>query len=347
VKEQLGGPAHLAAVDRLEAEHDNLRAALSWSLGTRTAGHARDGQRAGIGLRLVQALTTFWYHHGHAAEGRQWLQRAIDVTSDDAAAPLAQLQHWLGVLLLQQGDLDAAAQALERSLAVSRELGDREQQASELSSLGVTYRVLGHLDTARALLKESVEISREIGSDARLSMALTNLGQVESAAGDLDSARQALREALELDTERADPVGMAIDQQSLAVVSLRAGRAEEARGLLSSSLGYVISSGDTEFLANTLEISASIAAGLDDHLRAARLAGAAETIRQKSGMPISQTEAAALRQFLAPARAAITTQAWKNELAIGRSLTQQQAIKLLTSPTHAQHGPPPPATQAP
>ena len=188
----------------------------------------------------------------------------------------------------------------------------------ELNSLGVTHRHLGHLDTARTLLEESVEISREIGSDTRLAAALTNLGQVESAAGDLDRASKALREALELDNNHGDVLGVALDQQSLALVSLRAGRAEEARGLLVSSFDYVVSSGDIEFLANVLELSACITADLGDHLRAARLAGAADAIRQKAGMPISQAEAAVLERFLAPARATVTPQAWETELAAGR-----------------------------
>ena len=99
------GPAHLAALDRLEAEHDNLRAALAWSLQTPAAGPApADRERAATGLRLVQALALFWYRHGHVAEGRRWLERAIDLAAEDGGAPLAQLAHWLGVLLQQQGE---------------------------------------------------------------------------------------------------------------------------------------------------------------------------------------------------------------------------------------------------
>ena len=87
--EQLDGPAQLAALDRLEAEHDNLRAALAWSLETPAADPASQGERAVIGLRLVQALATFWHQHGHATEGRRWLQRAMDLASGDGGAPLA------------------------------------------------------------------------------------------------------------------------------------------------------------------------------------------------------------------------------------------------------------------
>jgi hypothetical protein len=83
--------------------------------------------------------------------------------------------------------------------------------------------------------------------------------------------------------------------------SLRAGRPEEARDLLCSSLDYVVSSGDTEFLACSLELSACITADLGGHLRAARLAGAAEAIRHQAGMPSAQAEPDVLEQFLAPA----------------------------------------------
>jgi predicted ATPase/class 3 adenylate cyclase len=333
VSEQLRGPGpvHLAALDRLEAEHDNLHAALTWSLETPAAGPApADRERAAIGLRLVQALTLFWYRHGYITEGRRWLQRAIDLTAGDGGAPLAELAHWLGVLLSQQSEPRAALPLLERSLAIWRDLGDRDQQARELNSLGITHHHLDDFDTARSLLEESAAISREIGSDFRLAAALTNLGQLEADADNFDRATQVLQEALAIDTKQGDMLGVAIDQQSLAGVHLRAGRAREARDLLSAMAGYVVSCGDPELLATTLEMCAANAAQLGEGLRAARLTGAAEAIRQKTGIPIKQPEM--LEEFLAPARATIAPGEWDAALAAGRALTQQQAAALLASP---------------
>jgi hypothetical protein len=91
--------------------------------------------------------------------------------------------------------------------------------------------------------------------------------------------------------------------------------------------GYVVSCGDPELLATTLEMSAANAAQLGEVLRAARHAGAAEAVRQKSGIPIKQPEM--LEEFLAPARATIAPEAWDAALAAGRALTQQQAVALL------------------
>jgi predicted ATPase/class 3 adenylate cyclase len=335
--EQLSGPAQLATLDRLETEHANLLAALSWSLETKAADPA-DGERASIGLRLVQALAPFWYQHGHATEGRRWLQQAIGLTADGAGAPLARLAHWLGMLLLQQGEPGAALRFFERSLAIWSDLGELGEQVRELNSLGGAHRHLGNLATARTLLEDSAAIARQNGNQTGLGVALLNLGQVETAAGNFNRAAQLLQEALALNRERGDLMRMAVIQQSLAVNSLFAGRAGEARDLLSSMVGYVTGSGDTEFLIDAIELAAAIAAELGDVPRAARLAGAAETIRQKAGMSASQPDAATLEHFLAPARAASAPEDWDAELAAGRALTHQQAVMLLTHQAPAGNG---------
>ena len=85
-------PRYLTSVDQLEADHDNLRAALTWSRQHQRPDRAGGGARTAIGLRLVQAVAPFWYQHGHITEGRRWLEQAIaQAAADDAGAPLARL----------------------------------------------------------------------------------------------------------------------------------------------------------------------------------------------------------------------------------------------------------------
>ncbi len=327
----LRGPAHLVSLDRLGAERDNLRAALSWSLVVPTGQSDLDLERVATGLRLAQALAPFWYQHGDATEGRHWLEQAIELASGHAGAPMARLLHWSGVLLQQQAENDAALPRFESSLAIWRDLGDLDQVARELNSIGITHRHLGHLDSARSLLEESVAVARQIGGDVRLAAALTNLAQVESAAGNLDRATELLQEALEIDEARGDTLGAAMDRQSLALTSLRAGRAEDARRMLASILPDVVASGDIELLATTLEMFAAVTASLGDGPRAARLAGAAEGIRAAAAMPIPEPDAALLETFLAAARGAIPPEQWESELTTGRALTQGQAVALVSS----------------
>jgi predicted ATPase len=332
--EQLYGPAQLGMLDRLEAEHDNLRAALTWSLEPQAAG---DAERVAIGLRLVEALVAFWHQHGHGTEGRRWLQRAIELVNEDRGAPLATVAHGLGMLLTQQSEFAAAIPLFERSLAIYRDSGDRSQEAKELNSLGITYGYLGNLSTARCLLEESAALSREIGSDRRLAAALTNLGLVETIAGDLDRATHVLTEAVTLDQEQGDLLGLVMDQHALVMVGLRAGRAPQARDLLSSTLDYVISAGNSDILSTTLELAACAVAELGEPLRAASLAGAAETVRQVADMPLAEQDAVLLERFLGPARATMTRAEWDAEYGAGRALSQDQMTTLLLTIKELPH----------
>jgi hypothetical protein len=97
--------------------------------------------------------------------------------------------------------------------------------------------------------------------------------------------------------------------------------------------------GNTSFLPSILELSAEITAQLGYPLRAARLAGAAEGIRQQAGVLRTDLDAATMEGYLASARAAVTTQAWDAELDAGRALTQQEAVMLLLSPSPAHDMP--------
>jgi tetratricopeptide (TPR) repeat protein len=188
---------------------------------------------------------------------------------------------------------------------------------------------MGALEDARSLLEESIAICREIGSERQLSMALGNLGQVLTEAGYLDAAVLALQEALTLDEKTGSPFGLCNDRQALAAVALRAGRAPDARALLSDTFDYVVRSGDALLLANTLELYACVASGCGESARAGLLAGAADAVRHRVGMPRPEPDAAFLEYFLAQARAATQPEEWESELAAGRALSQQQAALLL------------------
>ncbi|MGN6791498.1 MAG: ATP-binding protein [Streptosporangiaceae bacterium] len=329
--DQLQGRAYWAWLDRLETEHDNLRAALEWSLNERpTAGGSDD--KATLGLQLVRALAPFWYQHGHAKGAQQWLERAVDLSSDTADRPLAQVAHWLGVFRQQQGENSAAIPLFNQSLAIWRDVGDQVQVAAELNSLGITYRSMGDLPTARSFLEDSIATAREAGHDLRLSTALSNLGIAEIDAGNVSRAIELLQEALALDQKLGHTWGATIVQTSLAAANLLGGRPALAQQLLSQIIGDVVDSGDLELLASTLELAAGIAAHLGNGSRAARLAGSAEVVRDRAGIPITGFDAAFLERLLAPARSAAAGDVWDADLNAGRALTQDEAVALITQP---------------
>jgi predicted ATPase/class 3 adenylate cyclase len=330
-RDRLDGRTHWAWLDRLEIEHDNLQDALSWALTQRPADND-DGSQVSIGLRLVQALAPFWYQHGHAKKAQQWLERAVEIASDAAGAPLARIAHWLGVIRQQQGENATAIPLFRQSLAIWQDLGDQTQMARELNSLGITYRSLGDLATARLFFEDSIAIARKIGNDLRLSTALANLGIAEIDAGNVDHATEVLEEALALDEKNGDTWGATIVKNSLATATLLTGRPTEAHHLLSSIIKDVADSGDLELLAATLELAAGVASHLGNSHRAARLAGAAEGIRDKAGIPITEFDAALLERFLAPARSAADRSLWEADLHAGRALTNSEATALVAQP---------------
>ena len=127
----------VAAGDRVTVELDNLRAALEWLI----ASESPESQRGeSLALRLSIALGRYWYQHGHAVEGSEWLDKALAASSSSPDELRAQGLRLLGVLKESQRDLDTATQLFEQALDLFRTSGDRAGEAACLNSLGVAAR---------------------------------------------------------------------------------------------------------------------------------------------------------------------------------------------------------------
>ena len=114
---ELPGAEQAEWLRRLEEEHENLRAALEWSL--------LEARSKG-GLRLCGALQRFWWTRGHFTEGRQWCTRILcRAGAEERTQERANVLNAAGVLAYFQGDYPAARALYEESLAIRRELGDR------------------------------------------------------------------------------------------------------------------------------------------------------------------------------------------------------------------------------
>ncbi len=124
---ELRGPAQGVWLTRLETEHDNLRAALHWSL---------ESGAEETALRLGGALWRFWYMHGHLSEGRRWLEMALAKSSAVPASVQAKVFNGAGNLAYGQSDYARAAAWHEASLALQRDLGDKAGLAASLTNLG-------------------------------------------------------------------------------------------------------------------------------------------------------------------------------------------------------------------
>jgi non-specific serine/threonine protein kinase len=173
-EQHITGAEQQAWLDRLEVEHDNLRAALEWSVGS-------DPE---AGLQLAGTLWRFWLVRGHSGEGRALLDALLAAAEPDRrTAERARAINGAGALAYRQGDYPAARTFHEKSLEIRKELGDRGGIALSLQNLGSVALWQGDYAAARVLLKESVGICRELGDRKGIAMSLEWLAVAEAPLG--------------------------------------------------------------------------------------------------------------------------------------------------------------------
>ncbi len=225
---QMFGPLQASWLDRLSLERHNLLAAMSWSL---------DAQQPELLLRLVAGAWPFWLLRGYLAEGREWLERALEATEGggqplravallgagglaanqgDVAAAEKLLQaardgagpddsHTAGAALAQlaglahkRGDLQEATSLFRQALSLSRSTADHWTTGHILASLSLLVEDQGHHDEAQALAAEGVELSRSTGNPDLIADTLLTAGEIAINRDDQTQAKTLLDEALGL-----------------------------------------------------------------------------------------------------------------------------------------------------
>jgi tetratricopeptide (TPR) repeat protein len=223
----LSGPSQKGILMRLEEEHDNVRAALSW---------ASEQLESDIGLRFAAALWPFWYMRGHVSEGRQWLDRLL--AEPDEAATIARVRalNGAGVLAANQGDTDRAIALLEESVAQARRLGDQEAIASGLGNLATLAEYRCEYKRAATLLEESLTIERQLGDRFGIAHKLYWLGIVSRRQGDYLQATKLCEESAALFRELENLWYLSTALAQLGAIVREQGTAARARSLLEEAL---------------------------------------------------------------------------------------------------------------
>lgn len=322
---------YLSARDRIEAELDNLRAALCWALSTGSPHRSVASAALITGLRLCQALSWFWYVCGYQSEGMRWLSRAVEAAEGRESRELMTALHGLGVLLVQQGENEQARQALRTCLDFWRRANDPSKIAMELNSLAVVQRALGESDAARTTLEESILLARGAAEEGRLANALCNLAMVEIDGGAPRRAIELLHEALALDRELGDTWGESIDNINLVRAMLAADRVHEAREHLLANAAPAIILGDVDLSINVIELFAMVLAESGNAPGAARMLGAAQAMRKKAELPITAPDAAMLDQSTDKARSQVDARTWDSNRDVGAAYSVDDALSDATN----------------
>ncbi len=352
--------ADVAALDRVEAEHDNLRAALRWCIET------GDAPR---GIRMGAALARFWLVRGHLTEGRGWLDAVLALDAANAPpGPRARALWGAGVLAHFQNDYELAAARFRESLVLAHAIGDREAEANALSGLATTVGRHHDPEAARDMYGEAMMIAEELGDAHVLATLRGGLATLLWYHGDLAAARPLLRESL----AETEALGLAYDAASVGQIlgwlALADGKLDEARRLLESALAALArlqdrwgvarcrlglghtanAAGDfraarTSF-AECLRIvgelghrliqcacigGLAIAAAAEGRAdRAATLFGAATSLRLTLGANHSALVQSAQDAGMAAAREALGEQAFERAFEAGAALTLEEARSL-------------------
>ena len=184
--------------ERLEAERDNLGAALGWALEDAPDAQGAAG-KAEIALRLAGGLASFWIRGGNLSEGRNWLERALAKAAPAAAMPArARALVGAGAMAWPQEEYEHSAQLLEEARTLCEQLGDRYWLARVLHHLGIARGNLGDIAAGRSLFEQSLALYRELGYTPGAAASLNNLGAMAQLEGDYESARLLYQEALAL-----------------------------------------------------------------------------------------------------------------------------------------------------
>jgi ATP/maltotriose-dependent transcriptional regulator MalT len=188
-------------LERLEAEHDNMRAALSWAI---------EREDAESGLRFAAAMRWFWYARGHYGEGRGWLEQALAMGGQTRAATRARALDALGWLAHDQGDMDRAVAVAEEGLKLGKNAQIEDNcTASFQNMLGEAARHRGDYERASELFAVGLSLYREVGDRRGIAWSLGNLANVSSDRGDYERTVQLYEEGLALCRELggAQPLG--------------------------------------------------------------------------------------------------------------------------------------------
>jgi predicted ATPase/DNA-binding SARP family transcriptional activator/DNA-binding CsgD family transcriptional regulator len=380
---ELAGPEQRLWVERLEGEHDNMRATLSWLL---------ERGKDELGVRLCAALWRFWYVRGYLSEGIRCMERALASGDSEASPVRVKALEGMGWLTQGQGDTALAEATYKEMLELSQELNDKGNVATALNSLGTIALTHGNNERARALLeenlavlrqleeenadttlkrfhalnllaysalneegdyvkatellKQSLALAREAGDANRVGATLLNLGYAELMQENYERAMAFSEEALMVANSLGN-AGVEIFPEArvnLGLAALGQGEHERAAASFEEALAIAQKVGVKASVINALEGMASLAVAVEEATRAAHLWGAAEAAREATGIALPPGDRALHEPYLASARSRLGEAAWEEALAEGRAMSLEEGAEYALS---EEKEPPAPAVTGP
>jgi predicted ATPase/class 3 adenylate cyclase len=315
---QLTGGEGARWLNRLEREHDNIRAAYSWAV---------EAPRADVAIRITAATWRFMQMRGHLIEGRERAEQAIRIAAELADASL----HSRGLLAAGSlaywaADFAAARRHYQAALDIQRAAGNRHGVAEALYNLSFAYFVpRDDLERGMALAEEALAIYRELDDQAGVAKTLWALGGIANAAAQprAEAARAYFTEARDLFEALGDRTMLAWAHFMHAGVEARAGNGADAREAVRAALRIFVELGDVSGYALCIKGLAALEWFDGRRRTAARLVGAADRIARTTGVSLADWTSGTWRdEFTGIQEDPELTQAWTE----GQALELEEAV---------------------
>ncbi|MGH2811034.1 MAG: tetratricopeptide repeat protein, partial [Actinomycetota bacterium] len=263
-------------LEQIEAEHDNLRAAL---------GHALETSDADTGLRLGSALWRFWQLQGHFREGNRWLTALLALPGAAVHSSVrARGLGALGSMEYWQSDVESARAKYEESLSIYREIGDREGIAEQLYNLAYAAAVQKDYPRARALYRESADLYAALGQPVGANLSEDGLAMVAYLDHDPAEAKVLAEKVAAFFRSAGEKFGLANALGTLGHSYLDLGDIPSAVKYLKESIDVFQELGDLSGTIWGLETFAEMALKIrPEPRRAAVLLGAAASFKEEIG----------------------------------------------------------------
>jgi predicted ATPase/DNA-binding CsgD family transcriptional regulator/uncharacterized protein HemY len=269
------GPDQLVWFDILEADYDNLRAALTWAL---------DERERSVALRLAWKLEPFWSHRNRLSEGIHWLERVLRELSQEDDAERAMALDAAGRLMLHQGHNEDAKGLFDEAYAIRRCQQDHRGIARSLQHLGMVAFNRSDFAQARVRFEEAMALQQAIGEPSELAWLHDSLGIIAREQGDLERATALTQRALTLYRDQGNLRGIGNCLHSLGRIADARFAFSEASSLFEEALALQRQIGEAAAIAITLEHLAELSRVRGDFDRATTLLEEARSLFFDAGM---------------------------------------------------------------
>ncbi len=320
---KLHSPDQSAWLNRIEAEHDNLRTALDW---------AWESGKAEIALRLAVALKRFWEMRSYFGDSRAWLEKTIEANPDAPVLIRASALLGLGRLDRFQGRYADGTAHLEECLILFRELGNQSETADVLQTLGELAAEQGDLALAGERFEQALAVCRELPDERRMAGIYLSQGEIARVQGDYENAAKLYSTSLALLESLGDERRRGTALYNLGQVALHQGNHAKAVALFQENIRIGQKLENKWMIAHGLAALVGAAGLSADPARAARLSGAAEALLTSIGAQMDLADRVEYERHLAETRKQLEEKTFTAARAGGSAMTMEEAVAYALEP---------------